>query len=55
VDHEEENSLVLVHFIVYCLTSKTGNQYLWYGIHISTPLSLASFILPASLIAKSVD
>jgi len=46
---------VSVHFIVYFFISKTGNQCLRYGIHISTPLSLASFILAASLIAKSVD
>jgi len=55
VGHEEENNLLLIHFIVYCFNFTTGNQCLEYCIQISTLLSLASFILLASLIAKNVD
>ncbi len=50
-----KNTWVLVHFIVYCFHFTTGDQSLQYFIQISTLLSLASFILPASLIAKRVD
>ncbi len=50
-----ENNLFLVHFNVYCFKISTGNSCLQYCIQISTLLSLASFIQPASLIAKRVD
>ncbi len=50
-----ENDLFLVHYNVYCFNFSTGNQYLHYRIYISTLLSLASFIQPASLNAKRVD
>ena len=46
---EEENTLILVHFIVYCFHFTRGNQCLQYCIQISTILSLAC------LIAKRVD
>jgi hypothetical protein len=55
VGREEENTWVLVHFIVYCFHFTPGNQCLQHCIQISTPLSLASFISPASVIAKTVD
>ncbi len=41
----KRNSLVLVHFIVYCFHFTRGNQCLQCCIQISIPLSLASFIL----------
>ncbi len=53
--HEEENTLVLVHFIVYYFNFLTRNQFMQYCIRISTLLSLASLFLLANLIAKSVD
>jgi hypothetical protein len=52
---KKRNTLVLVHFIVYCFHFTRGKQCLQYCIQISTPLSLTSFILLASLIAKRVD
>jgi hypothetical protein len=55
VGREEENNLVLAHFIVYCFHFTSGNQCLQYRIQISAFLSLATFILPASLFAKRVD
>ncbi len=33
---EEENTLFLVHYNVYCFNFSTGNQCLQYCIHIST-------------------
>ncbi len=47
--------LFLVHYMVYSFNFSTGNQYLQYCIRISTPVSLASFVQPTSLIAKSAD
>jgi hypothetical protein len=52
---KKRDTLVLVHFIVYCFHFTRGNQCLQYFIQITTPLSLASFIQLASLNAKRVD
>jgi hypothetical protein len=53
VGHEEENTLIFSSF--YCLVFQLLNECLQCCIQISTLLSLAYFILLASLIAKSVD
>ncbi len=47
--------IVFMHYIVYWFSFSLGNQCLQQCIHISTLLSLASFILTASLIPKGEE